>query len=87
MDELKEDQDAGKDVRLNLTELSPDLEGRLDGIADQSARRKRHSRRPGRALVVPAGLMAKLRGDEPVARFPQPSPPMQPRVPSASGSP
>lgn len=70
---LKEDGEAGKDVRLNLENARrtiADLESRLE------ARRKelqsmRHVANGtpvvlGAALVIPAGLLSKLRGDEPV---------------------
>ena len=70
---LKEDQDAGKDVRLNLENARravADLEGRLEN-RKRELQTMRHvvNGTPvvlGGALVVPAGLMAKLRGDEPV---------------------
>lgn len=69
---LKEDGDAGKDVRLNLDNARrtiSDLESRLE-----SRKRELQSMRHvvngtpivlGAALIVPAGLMNKLRGDEP----------------------
>jgi len=69
---LKEDGEAGKDVRLNLENARrtvADLESRLD-----SRRKELQSMRHvvngtpivlGGALIVPAGLMSKLRGDEP----------------------
>jgi Domain of unknown function (DUF3883) len=77
---LKEDQDAGKDVRLNLENARravADLEGRLEN-RKRELRAMRHvvNGTPvvlGGALVVPAGLMSKLGGDTPadpvVARF------------------
>lgn len=70
---LKEDGEAGKDVRLNLENarrMISDLESRLE-----SRRRELQAMRHvmngtpvvlGAALIVPAGLMNKLRGDEPV---------------------
>jgi hypothetical protein len=70
---LKEDGEAGKDVRLNLENARrtiADLESRLE-----SRRKELQSMRHvvngtpivlGGALIVPAGLMSKLRGDEPV---------------------
>ncbi len=70
---LKEDQGAGKDVRLNLENARravADLEGRLENRKRElQAMRHVVNGTPvvlGGALVVPAGLMAKLRGDEPV---------------------
>ena len=69
---LNEDKAAGKDVRLNLENARrtlADLESRLD-----SRRRELQSMRHvtsatpvvlSGALVVPAGLLRKLRGDEP----------------------
>ncbi len=77
---LKEDQDAGKDVRLNLENARravADLEGRLEN-RKRELRAMRHvvNGTPvvlGGALVIPAGLVTRLRGDEPVdqvaARF------------------
>ncbi len=69
---LKEDQEAGKDVRLNLENLRrtlSDLEGRLENRKRElQAMRHVVNGTPvvlGGALVVPAGLMNKLRGDEP----------------------
>lgn len=68
---LKEDQDAGKDVRLNVENARRtvnDLEGRLE-----NRRKELQSMRHvvngtpivlGGALVVPSGLMRKVRGDE-----------------------
>jgi superfamily II DNA or RNA helicase len=70
---LKEDGEAGKDVRLNLENARrtiADLEGRL-----VNRKRELQSMRHvvngtpvvlGGALIVPAGLMNQLRGDEPV---------------------
>jgi hypothetical protein len=69
---LKEDQDAGKDVRLNLENARrtvTDLEGRLENRKKElQAMRHVVNGTPvvlGGALVVPAALMRKLRGDEP----------------------
>jgi len=69
---LKEDQDAGKDVRLNLENVRrtiSDLEGRLDN-RKKELQSMRHvvNGTPvalGGALVIPAGLLAQRRGDEP----------------------
>ncbi len=69
---LKEDQEAGKDVRLNLENVRRtvmDLEGRLEN-RKRALQSMRHvvNGTPvvlGGALVVPAGLMRQLRGDEP----------------------
>ncbi|HQZ68451.1 MAG TPA: helicase-related protein, partial [Planctomycetaceae bacterium] len=77
---LKEDLEAGKDVRMNVENARRtvgDLEGRLE-----NRRRELQSMRHvvngtpivlGGALVIPAGLMQDLRGDEPIdpvaARF------------------
>jgi superfamily II DNA or RNA helicase len=70
---LKEDGEAGKDIRLNLQNVErtiADLEARLDG-----RRRELQSMRHvvngtpvvlGAALIVPIGLMNQLRGEEPV---------------------
>jgi SNF2 family DNA or RNA helicase len=69
---LREDQQAGKDVRLNLENVRrtlSDLEGRLE-----NRKRELHAMRHvvngtpvvlGTALVVPAGLLSPRRGDEP----------------------
>ena len=71
---LKEDQEAGKDTRLNLENARrtvSDLEGRLE-----NRRKELQSMRHvvngtpivlGGALVVPAGLMRQVRGDEEAA--------------------
>ena len=66
---LREDQEAGKDVRLNLENVRRtvlDLEGRLDARKRElQAMRHISSATPvalGGALVVPAGLLARLRG-------------------------
>jgi superfamily II DNA or RNA helicase len=69
---LKEDQEAGKDVRLNLENVRrtiSDLEGRLEN-RKRELQSMRHvvNGTPvvlGGALVVPAGLLRKRRGDEP----------------------
>lgn len=70
---LKEDGEAGKDVRLNLENIRrtlSDLEGRLE-----NRKKELHAMRHvvngtpvvlGGALVVPAGLMRPRRGDEPI---------------------
>ncbi len=70
---LKEDQGAGKDVRLNLENVRrtvSDLEGRLDN-RKKELQSMRHvvNGTPvalGGALVIPAGLLGKRRGDAPV---------------------
>jgi hypothetical protein len=69
---LKEDGEAGKDVRLNLENARrsvSELEGRLESRKKElQAMRHVVNGTPvvlGGALVVPAGLMNKLRGDEP----------------------
>jgi superfamily II DNA or RNA helicase len=67
---LKEDQEAGKDVRLNLENARrtvADLEGRLDN-RKKELQSMRHvtSATPvalGGALVVPIGLLRRLRGE------------------------
>jgi hypothetical protein len=67
---LKEDQEAGKDVRLNLENarrIVTDLEGRL-ATRKQELLAMRHvtSATPvalGGALVIPAGLLRRLRGE------------------------
>lgn len=69
---LKEDKEAGKDVRLNLENARrtvADLEGRLDG-RKKELQSMRHvtSATPvalGGALVVPIGLLRRLRGEAP----------------------
>lgn len=71
---LKEDQEAGKDVRLNVENARrtvTDLEGRLEN-RKKELQSMRHvvNGTPivlGGALVVPAGLMRKARGDEKTA--------------------
>lgn len=70
---LKEDGEAGKDVRLNLENVRrtiADLEGRLDNRKQElHAMRHVDNGTPvvlGGALVVPAGLMRSRRGDEPI---------------------
>jgi hypothetical protein len=68
---LKEDQEAGKDVRLNVENARRtvnDLEGRLEN-RKKELQSMRHvvNGTPivlGGALVVPAGLMRRVRGDE-----------------------
>jgi superfamily II DNA or RNA helicase len=68
---LKEDQEAGKDVRLNLENARrtvTDLEGRLEN-RKRELRAMRHvtSATPvalGGALVIPAGLLRARRGDD-----------------------
>jgi superfamily II DNA or RNA helicase len=69
---LKEDQEAGKDVRLNLENVRrtvSDLEGRLENRRRElQAMRHVVNGTPvvlGGALVVPAGLLSKRRGDAP----------------------
>lgn len=70
---LKDDQESGKDVRLNLENVRrtvADLEGRLDS-RKKELQSMRHvvNGTPvvlGGALVVPAGLMRVRRGDEPI---------------------
>jgi len=69
---LKEDQDAGKDVRLNLENARrtiSDLEGRLENRKRElQAMRHVVNGTPvvlGGALVIPAGLLNKRRGDPP----------------------
>lgn len=67
---LKEDKEAGKDVRLNVENARrtvADLEGRLEG-RKKELQSMRHvtSATPvalGGALVIPAGLLQKLRGE------------------------
>jgi SNF2 family DNA or RNA helicase len=68
---LKEDQEAGKDVRLNVENARrtvTDLEGRLEN-RKKELQSMRHvvNCTPivlGGALVVPAGLMRRVRGEE-----------------------
>ncbi len=69
---LKEDQEAGKDVRLNLENARrtvSDLEGRLANRRKElQAMRHVVNGTPvalGGALVIPAGLLNRLRGDSP----------------------
>lgn len=69
---LKEDQETGKDVRLNLENARrtvADLESRLDSRKKELlAMRHVTSATPvalGGALVVPAGLLRQLRGEPP----------------------
>jgi len=69
---LREDQEAGKDVRLNLENARrtlSDLEGRLE-TRKKELQSMRHvvNGTPvvlGGALIVPAGLLRMRRGDEP----------------------
>ncbi|MGK4007146.1 helicase-related protein [Sorangium sp. So ce1036] len=68
---LRDDQQAGKDVRLNLENARrtiTDLEGRLEGRRRElQAMRHVASATPvvlGGALVVPLGLLRSLRGEE-----------------------
>ena len=68
---LKDDLEAGKDVRLNLDNARrtvDDLEGRLENRKKElQAMRHVVNGTPvvlGGALVVPAGLLRQLRGDE-----------------------
>jgi superfamily II DNA or RNA helicase len=70
---LKEDAEAGKDVRLNLQNVErtlSDLQSRLENRKKElQAMRHVVNGTPvvlGAALIVPAGLMAKLRGDMPI---------------------
>jgi hypothetical protein len=67
---LKEDKEAGKDVRLNLENarrMVADLEGRLENRKRElQAMRHVTSSTPvalGGALVIPAGLLRRLRGE------------------------
>jgi hypothetical protein len=69
---LKDDAEIGKDVRLNLQNVERtlgDLQGRLDSRKmELQAMRHVVNGTPvvlGAALIVPAGLMNKLRGDKP----------------------
>jgi hypothetical protein len=69
---LKEDKEAGKDVRLNLENARrtvSDLEGRLENRRKElQSMRHVTSATPvavGGALVVPAGLLRRLRGEPP----------------------
>jgi len=69
---LTEDKEAGKDVRLNLENARrtvSDLEGRLENRKKElQAMRHVISATPvalGGALVIPIGLLNKLRGDSP----------------------
>lgn len=67
---LKDDQDAGKDVRLNLENVQRtinDLNGRLEN-RKKELQSMRHVTNGtpivlGGALIVPAGLVRKLRGE------------------------
>lgn len=69
---LKEDQEAGKDVRLNIEKFQRtinDLEGRLENRKKElQAMRHITNGTPivlGGALVIPIGLIRKLRGEPP----------------------
>jgi superfamily II DNA or RNA helicase len=69
---LKEDQEAGKDVRLNLENARrtvSDLEGRLENRKKELlSMRHVTSATPvavGGALVIPIGLLRRLRGESP----------------------
>lgn len=70
---LKEDGEAGKDVRLNLQNVERtlgDLQSRLES-RKKELQSMRHvvNGTPivlGAALIVPGGLMNKLRGEEPI---------------------
>ncbi|NCD25278.1 MAG: DUF3883 domain-containing protein [Deltaproteobacteria bacterium] len=69
---LKEDKDAGKDVRLNIENARrtiADLEGRLENRKKElQAMRHVQSATPmalGGALVVPGALLARLKGETP----------------------
>ncbi|MBI4322288.1 MAG: DUF3883 domain-containing protein [Chloroflexi bacterium] len=71
---LREDQEAGRDVRLNLENarrIVADLEGRLENRKRElMAMRHVTSATPvalGGVLVVPAGLLRRLRGEAPAA--------------------
>jgi SNF2 family DNA or RNA helicase len=74
---LKEDQEAGKDVRLNLENARrtvADLEGRLEN-RKRELQSMRHvtSSTPvalGGALVIPTGLLRRLRGEAPAEAVP-----------------
>jgi superfamily II DNA or RNA helicase len=69
---LKEDQDAGKDVRLNLDNIQRtinDIGGRLENRKKElQSMRHLTNGTPvvlGGALIVPIGLLRKLRGEPP----------------------
>lgn len=73
---LKEDAEAGKDVRLileNARRTLSDLEGRLDNRKRELlAMRHIVNGTPlvlGGALIIPAGLLRNRRGDEPADKF------------------
>ncbi len=84
---LKEDQEAGKDVRLNLENARrtvTDLEGRLEN-RKRELKAMRHviSATPvvlGGALVIPAGLLRTLRGDPDDAPVFSPDPAARSRI-------
>lgn len=68
---LKEDKEAGKDVRLNIEKVRRnivDLEGRLGSRKKELLAMKHVSSATpvalGGALVIPIGLLRKLRGEE-----------------------
>jgi hypothetical protein len=76
-EKLKDDQQAGKDVRLNVENVRrmvSDLEGRLANRKKELlSMRHVTSATPvalGGALVVPAGLLRKLRGELPPDHVP-----------------
>jgi hypothetical protein len=84
---LREDQQAGKDVRLNLENARrnvTDLEGRLENRKKElKAMRHVMSATPvvlGGALVVPAGLMRALRGEDAAAVTSSPDPAARARI-------
>ncbi len=69
---LRDDQQAGKDVRLNLDNARrtiTDLEGRLENRRRELQAMRHVSSAPpvalGGALVIPMGLLCKLRGEDP----------------------
>jgi superfamily II DNA or RNA helicase len=84
---LKDDQEAGKDVRLNLENARrtvTDLEGRLENRKRElKAMRHVTSGTPivlGGGLVLSAGLMRRLRGDDPSAATFSPDPATRSRI-------
>jgi hypothetical protein len=84
---LKEDQEAGKDVRLNLENARrtvTDLEGRLENRKKElKAMRHVMSATPvvlGGALVVPVGLLRSRRGDTDEAPSFSPDPAARSRI-------
>lgn len=71
---LREDQEVGKDVRLNIENVRRtvlDLEGRLEHRKKElQAMRHVASSTPvalGGALVIPAGLLRRLQGEQPAS--------------------